>query len=132
VSVDNAVPELIAQLRAAGMNAIGGKGKVEDGCQVIRDRLKVCGDGLARYTVDPSCVEHINEFESYVLKPGTGIPLKENDHSMDALRYLEDVLAEPTGAFSSTDGLRAGGNVRGFGGLNSDELSADDLSLTLD
>lgn len=128
VAVDNAVPELIAQLVAAGLPAAGAKGRVEDTCQLIRDRLTVAGDGNARYTVDPSCKEHINEFESYVLKPGTGVPLKENDHSMDAVRYLAIALGEPTGAFTTADGIRVGRPLfeTGIG------LSMEDLSLTLD
>ena len=113
VAVDNAVPELIAQLVRAGMNAVGGKGKVEDGCQVIRDKLKVAGDGLARYTVDPSCENHINEFESYVMNPATGVPIKEFDHSLDGLRYLADVLKLGTITAESLRGLKPDENSGG-------------------
>jgi hypothetical protein len=37
-------------------------------------------------------VNTINEFESYVWKDGKDEPQKENDHAMDAIRYLEDSL----------------------------------------
>lgn len=100
VAVDEAVPELIAQLGAFVL-AKGGKGKIIDGIRKVQDRLKVQGDGLSRYTVDSSCINHINEFESYVWKPEQDVPIKENDHSLDALRYLEDVLTEPTGAWTA-------------------------------
>ena len=39
-------------------------------------------------TVDPSCVNTINEFESYVWKEGKDEPVKEWDHAMDATRYF--------------------------------------------
>ena len=72
-----------------------------DGIQAIQNRLKVAGDGRPRYTIDPTCTNHINEFESYVWKPEKDVPEKEYDHSLDASRYLDDVLAVPTGAFSA-------------------------------
>jgi phage terminase large subunit len=100
VAVDEAVPELIAQLGAFVL-AKGGKGKIIDGIRKVQDRLKVQGDGLSRYTVDPSCINHINEFESYVWKPEQDVPVKDNDHSLDCVRYLEDVLTEPTGAWTA-------------------------------
>ncbi len=37
--------------------------------------------------MDPSCVNTINEFESYEWKPEKDEPKKENDHAMDAIRY---------------------------------------------
>jgi len=101
VAVDEAAPELIAQLTASGLPAMGGKGKVLDGIRKVQDRLTVQGDGLPRYTLDPSCLDHQNEFESYVWKPEKDEPTKEFDHSLDAVRYLCDVLAEPSGAITS-------------------------------
>lgn len=95
VAVDESAAGLIADMQNAGINAVSAKGRVLDGIQRIQDRLKVAGDGRPRLTVDPSCVNVINEFESYVWKKnkdGTGKdePMKENDHSMDAIRYLDD------------------------------------------
>jgi phage terminase large subunit len=48
---------------------------------------------LASLTVDPSCTNTIAEFESYRYPDrGQGaerdVPVKANDHAMDALRYL--------------------------------------------
>jgi hypothetical protein len=37
-------------------------------------------------------VNTINEFESYIWKPGKDEPVKENDHALDALRYLSHWL----------------------------------------
>jgi PBSX family phage terminase large subunit len=94
-AVDESAAGLIADLRNEGVPAQGAKGRVLDGIQLMQDRLKVQGDGLPRETIDPACVNHINEYESYVWKktPTSGIakdePEKKDDHSMDARRYLE-------------------------------------------
>ena len=61
----------------------------------LQDLLKVHGDGKPRLTIDPSCVETINEFESYVWRPEKDEPVKENDHAMDALRYAVYATAQP-------------------------------------
>jgi phage terminase large subunit len=108
LAVDASAAGLIADLRAAGMNAVGGKGRVLDGIQAIQNRLKVQGDGKPRLTVDPACENLINEFQSYVWRPEKDVPVKEFDHALDALRYLHDVLAVPTGAISSVDDLVLG------------------------
>lgn len=96
VAVDAAAAGLIADLVNMGVPAIASKGRVRDGIQMIGDRLAVRGDGLPRLTVDPSCINTINEFESYVWKPDKDEPVKENDHAMDALRYLAVLLGGPT------------------------------------
>jgi PBSX family phage terminase large subunit len=101
VAVDESAAGLIAALRNSGVAAMAAKGRVLDGIQHIQDRLKVQGDGRPRLTVSASCVNTINEFESYVWKQNKQSgnvkdePLKENDHAMDALRYLDD--AKPGG-----------------------------------
>lgn len=52
------------------------------GIGIVKSAL---ADGL---TVDPSCVNTIAEFESYRWSDGEkDAPVKQNDHSMDALRY---------------------------------------------
>jgi PBSX family phage terminase large subunit len=54
---------------------------------------------LENLTVDPSCVNTIAEFESYRYPDGrrgnTDSPVKENDHLMDAARYVEMELSAP-------------------------------------
>jgi len=99
-AVDEAAAGLIADLLNNGVPAIASKGRVLDGIQSVQNRLKIQGDELPRLTVDPSCVDVINEFESYVWKKatGTGIvkdePNKENDHAMDAVRYLDNAIGK--------------------------------------
>lgn len=82
------------------------KKTVRDGIQAVAARLRSAGDGKPRLYLlrdslvrrdddlekakKPTCTEE--EFESYIWKKdssGTAEePLKENDHGMDALRYL--------------------------------------------
>lgn len=101
-AVDESAAGLIADLRSVGVGAVGGKGRVLDGIQRLQNRLEVQGDGRPRLTIDPSCVNLINEMESYVWRPEKDVPVKENDHALDALRYLSDVmltdLKNPTNA----------------------------------
>lgn len=101
-AVDESAAGLIADLRNVGVGAVGGKGRVLDGIQRLQNRLEVQGDGRPRLTIDPSCVNLVNEMESYVWRPEKDVPVKENDHAVDALRYLSDALLtelkNPTGA----------------------------------
>ncbi len=97
-AVDAAAAGLIAELGNNDVPAIPAKGRVLDGIQNVQDRLRVHGDGLPRLTVSPRCRNTINEFESYTWKKTTaGIskdePNKENDHAMDAIRYLDTVAS---------------------------------------
>lgn len=126
VAVDEAAAGLIADLRERGLNAQGAKGRtpdstgkhiILDGIAAIQNRLKVSGDGKPRLTIDPSCVEVINEFESYVWKPEKDEPIKENDHAMDALRYYVAKKMNQTGFASAT----------GFSGSSSIEAAPTDL-----
>lgn len=91
-AVDAAAAGLIADLRDAGIPAEPHKGRVLDGITLIQQYLKVQDDGRARLTVDPACVNTINEFESYTWKSGKDEPVKENDHALDALRYLVNAV----------------------------------------
>lgn len=119
--VDEAAAGLIADLQAAGIPAVGAKGRVLDGIQSVQNRLAVAGDGLPRLTIDPGCTNVLNEFESYVWEPDKpkDTPHKEFDHAMDALRYLSIHLAVPSGSFDSA-ALAASATGRGgedlFGG----------------
>jgi phage terminase large subunit len=98
---DEAAAGLIAALNNAGVNTKGGKGRILDGIYKIQDRLKVQGDGRSRLTVHPACINTINEFESYQWKPEKDVPVDAHNHSLGCLRYLQDVLNEPTGAWTA-------------------------------
>lgn len=91
-AVDAAAAGLIADLRNNGINAIPAKGRVIDGINQVQNRLKAQGDTRPRLTIEPDCINTINEFESYVWKAERDEPVKENDHALDALRYLIDTI----------------------------------------
>ena len=103
---DAAAAGLIASLNAAGVytragkGLIGGNGKVKGGIDKIQDRLKVQMDGKPRLSLQPgACDNTVNEFESYCWKDGKDVPVDAFNHAIGSLRYLEDALSEPTGAF---------------------------------
>jgi phage terminase large subunit len=110
IAVDSAAASLIAALNDWGTTVIGGTGKILDGIYPLQSRLLEAGDGKPRLTVDPSCVDTVNEFESYVWKQDRAkeVPEDKDNHSMDCLRYLHNVLGEPTGAFANADGIWTG------------------------
>lgn len=87
IIVDAAAASLIAAIRNEGFVVRGGKGRVMEGIRKVQSRI--ADGGL---TIDPSCVNTINEFESYIFKEGKDEPMKEFDHSMDALRYYVTML----------------------------------------
>ena len=81
---------------------------VSDGIQAVQVRLRKAGDGKPRLFIfrdalvdrDPNLIEHrkpcglVDEFDGYVWqkmvdgKPNKEEPVKDGDHSLDALRYL--------------------------------------------
>jgi hypothetical protein len=122
--VDESAAGLIADLNNAGVFSTGAKGRVLDGIGLVQNRLKVQGDGKPRLTIDPGCVNFINEIESYVWKPEKDVPEKENDHSLDGYRYLLDYLHEGTGAFGSTTDLTSSPSSRQDSGLGFERISS--------
>lgn len=134
-AVDEAAAGLIADMVNAGIYAIPGKGRVLDGINRVQNRLQIQGDGKPRLTFDPSCVESVNELESYVWrKTAAGIskdePEKLHDHVPDSIRYLGDALNEPTGAWDAA-AIHAGELKRPeFGSPDDLSLGGDGLELT--
>lgn len=95
--------------RHLGMSMSPAKKTVSDGIQHVQSRLKLAGDGRPRlFIVRGALVERDAELDSakkptstedeiagyvWAVKPGNAgglkeTPLKENDHGMDALRYV--------------------------------------------
>lgn len=97
-AVDAAAAGLIADLRNHNIPAVPHKGRVLDGIAAVQNMLAVQGDGKPRLTIDPGCVNTINEFESYIWREGKDEPVKDNDHALDALRYL--VISQAENALS--------------------------------
>lgn len=84
---DPSAAGLIAELRNVGMKIETPEIRdVEQGIDLVHELLAVQADKRPRLTVDPECVNTINELESY--RRIKGRIVKENDHAMDALRYL--------------------------------------------
>lgn len=89
--------DYISMMRAAGLNAVPAENAVSTGIQAVRKRLmqksKKGATEIRRLRFASSCVRTFAEFEQYQWKKGRdGYPLEEpvksNDHTMDALRYL--------------------------------------------
>lgn len=86
---DPAEPDRIEEMRKAGLNIRDVSKDVEAGIQSVRELLK-----SGRLFIHSSCANLISEFETYSYpdkKPDKNefeAPIKENDHGMDAIRYV--------------------------------------------
>jgi PBSX family phage terminase large subunit len=86
IYVDPSAAGYIDDLRRMGYRVKKANNDVLEGIGRVTDVL------AHGFTIDPSCVNTIAEFESYRYPEGgkqdhIDKPLKENDHAMDALRY---------------------------------------------
>lgn len=95
-AVDAAAAGLVADLINSGLPAESCKGRVLDNIAHVQGLLQVAGDGQPRLSIDPSCINLINEFESFVWKKDRDEPVKENDHAINALWYFCDWLYSDT------------------------------------
>lgn len=92
---DPAEPDRIEEMRRAGMNVREVNKDVQKGIDTVRNLLK-----NKRLRIHKSCINLINEFETYVYKEKRSNsnepeePVKENDHGLDALRYVALMKAE--------------------------------------
>jgi len=82
-----------AELRAEGVFTKNAKKNVIFGISAVKSRLKIQGDNKPRLQITENCVNTIREVGLYrwqEVKKGNEKeePLKENDHAMDALRYM--------------------------------------------
>lgn len=104
---DPSEPAYISQFQGAGIPAIGATNAIAPGISVMQARLKVAGDGRPRLYIyeysllerdesrdekhEPVCFEQ--EIDGYVWpqakdgQPVKEVPVKHNDHAMDASRY---------------------------------------------
>ncbi len=100
IYADPEAPEKIEEFKQAGFNmmeVVKGKDSVINGIAKVRDYLR-----QGKIKVNKSCVNLIYEFETYHYpdkKPDNNeyeVPVKENDHALDALRYVvsADVIAD--------------------------------------
>lgn len=104
---DNAEPDKIQDLVNAGIDAIPTKKKtIEHGIGLVKDRLKIQGDGKPRiFFFDNALREEdvalreaakpvsvIQEMDAYVWDGDKGVPKDANNDSLDALRYAAEYL----------------------------------------
>lgn len=80
---------------------------VRKGVNDVRTGIGRVTSALPDLTVDPSCVNLIDEFESYRYPDGaraeSDTPIKANDHALDALRYaVMELNAPPPVTYAST------------------------------
>ena len=101
-----------AQLAAAGIPTVPANKAVSVGIQAVKDRLRLAGDGRPRlYFLRSACGDVVEEMQSYEWaqsKDGQAekeAPVKLNDHTMDALRYLVMRLDKPVDPRSAAGAL---------------------------
>lgn len=86
---DPAEPDRIEEMRRAGLNVQEVNKDVEKGIDSVRELLKTF-----RLHISRECLNLIQEFETYSYpekkedKNEPEAPIKENDHCLDALRYM--------------------------------------------
>lgn len=91
VYADPESPSAISVLNRSGINVrevVKNKDSIINGIQLVRELLK-----QNKLKIHSSCINLISEFESYKYHdPKDGFlketPMKENDHALDALRYV--------------------------------------------
>jgi len=90
---DPSGPAWMAELRNQGLRVQASRNTVGYGIDLVRRRLLPGDDGTPGLLIHPRCVNTIREFTRYRYADdrdtkGELRPLKEDDHAMDALRYL--------------------------------------------
>lgn len=74
---------------------------IQAGIRLIQDKLKVQGNGQPKLFISDQCTHVIWELESYSYPDKMDNhntpedPIKENDHALDALRYLALTINQP-------------------------------------
>ncbi len=88
---DPSAAGLIAAMREADLRVIEAENDVADGISTVKSHLRQAGDGRPRLTFSESCKQTLQEIETYVWAENRAgikeVPIKANDHAMDALRY---------------------------------------------
>lgn len=88
-------------LRQNGVPCSAAKADLRGGISLLRMALKDGPDGKPRLLVDASCRRLIREFGLYRWEEGSSpqerVPRKQDDHALDALRYLVFALRSNVG-----------------------------------
>ena len=79
-------------LQESGISTQPADNRLRGGIDMVRQRLLAREDGTPGLIVDESCVNLLREFESYEWEESSSenerVPRKQDDHALDALRYL--------------------------------------------
>lgn len=94
VYIDSSAVELKQRIWNLGQQTVSSTHPVHEGIKNLR-RLICDGAGVRLLKIHPRCREMINEFQSYRYDPDSKVanvgepkPLKVDDHTVDATRYL--------------------------------------------
>ena len=83
-----------ATLHAGGIMTLAARKDIRPGIAAVKARLRKAGDGRPRLFVHESCMNTITEFAEYSWPAGVDgksnkeVPVDDNNHAMDALRYM--------------------------------------------
>lgn len=106
-----------ATLHAAKIHTVAARKDVRRGIQRVKDRLKVQPDGRPRLFIHESCTHTLGEFQDYCWPEGKDgkaedeAPIKDNDHAMDAIRYLVMQIDDRAGGFAPVTWSFSGSGV---------------------
>lgn len=92
IIADPSAASFIAELRKRGFKVLKAKNDVLDGIRLVGTLLN-----LYKIIFSSSCTETIKEFASYIwddkaMEHGEDKPVKQHDHSMDAVRYFVSTI----------------------------------------
>jgi hypothetical protein len=93
---DPSAAEARAVLAGVGLRTEPADHDLERGLEAVRSRLKADPvTGRVGLRFDRRVTRTLEELRRYHYAPGTELPVKEDDHAMDALRYLCAGLRQP-------------------------------------
>jgi hypothetical protein len=88
-------------LKQNGITTLPAQNNLRDGIAAVRRALATREDGRPGLIIDASCSNLLREIEAYRWQPssvpGEKVPVKHDDHALDALRYLCVALINPVG-----------------------------------